>query len=129
MTTLLAPITLLGILVAGGAGAVIRGALVARRQVEGTHAANLVGTLLLAVTLVARDRGVVADAVAAIVGIGFCGALTTFSGWMAVLDGTFVGTLRERPIRTALRALLRDVLAPLAVGVLLTVLVFAVLAG
>lgn len=125
MTTLLAPITLLGILVAGGAGAVIRGALVARRQVEGTHAANLVGTLLLAVTLVARDRGVVADAVAAIVGIGFCGALTTFSGWMAVLDGT----LRERPFRAALRALLRDVVAPLVVAVLLTVLVFAVLAG
>jgi CrcB protein len=125
MTTLLAPITLLGILVAGGAGAVVRGALVARRQVEGTHAANLVGTLLLAVTLVARDRGVVADAVAAIVGIGFCGALTTFSGWMALLDGT----LRKRPVRTALRALVRDVVAPLAIGVLLTVLVFAVLAG
>jgi fluoride ion exporter CrcB/FEX len=74
---------------------------------------------------VARDRGVVADAVAAIVGIGFCGALTTFSGWMALVDGA----LRERPVRTALRALVRDVVAPLAVGVLLTVLVFAVLAG
>jgi fluoride ion exporter CrcB/FEX len=121
MTMLLASVTLTGILAAGAAGAVLRGVLAAWRPVAGTHAANLVGTLLLAVTLVARDRGVVGDALAAIIGIGFCGSLTTFSGWMALLDGT----LRAGWVR----ALLRDVAMPLVAGVLLTVLAFATLAA
>jgi CrcB protein len=125
MTSLFLASTLLGILGAGAAGAMLRGALVARRPVGGTHTANLAGTLLLAATLVARDRGVVGDVLAAIVGIGFCGALTTFSGWMAVLDST----LRAARPRAMLRAALRDVVAPLVAGVLLTVLVFAMLSG
>jgi CrcB protein len=114
-----AVITVGATLAAGATGAVIRGWVTARRPVGGTHGVNLVGTLLLALTLVARDRGLVTDAVALVVGIGFCGALTTFSGWMGLLDRT----LRMTPVR----AVLRDLVAPVVAGVALTVLVFAAL--
>jgi len=113
--------TVMGVMLAGAIGAVIRGWLVDRSPVGGTHTVNLAGTLLLALMLVARDRGFVTDVTAVIVGVGLCGSLTTFSGWMALLD-----TTRRA---TPLRALLRDAVAPLVTGVLLTVLVFATLVG
>jgi fluoride ion exporter CrcB/FEX len=107
-------------LVAGGVGAVVRAALVERAARAGTTTANLVGTLLLGLVLVAHGRGAIGDATAVVLGVGLSGSLTTFSGWIAVVaDG-----LVRRPLRTVLL----DVLLPLFAAVGLTVLVFAVLA-
>lgn len=122
MSALLASaVIILATLLAGAAGAVLRGWAVAHRPIGGTHAVNLVGTVLLAVALVARERGLIGDAAAVIVGIGFCGALTTFSGWMQLIDRT----LRDAPWR----ALIRDVSAPVFLAITATVLVFAMFSG
>jgi fluoride ion exporter CrcB/FEX len=105
---------------AGALGAVARAALVARTPRAGTTGVNLAGTLLLALVLVAHGRGVIGDALAVVLGVGFSGSLTTFSGWIAVAaDG-----LTRRPMRTVLL----DVVLPLLAAVGLTVLVFAVVA-
>jgi fluoride ion exporter CrcB/FEX len=113
-------LTVLATLVAGGAGAVIRASAVARSVRAGTAVVNVVGTALLAAVLVAHGRGAIGTATAVVLGVGFSGSLTTFSGWIAlVADG-----LRERPSRT----LLVDVLLPLLASVALTVAAFA-LAG
>jgi fluoride ion exporter CrcB/FEX len=112
--------TIVATLGAGALGAVVRTALVARSPRAATTAVNLAGTLLLALVVVAHGRGAVSDAVAVVLGVGFSGSLTTFSGWMAVLaDG-----LTRRPVPTVLL----DLLLPLLGAVGLTVLVFAVMA-
>lgn len=113
-------LTLLATLAAGAAGAVVRAALTVRSPRLGTAAANVTGTALLALLLVALERGAIADEVAVVLGVGLSGSLTTFSGWIALLaDG-----LLDRPMRT----LLVDLLLPLLVAVGVTVLAFAVVA-
>jgi fluoride ion exporter CrcB/FEX len=114
-------LTLAATLGAGALGAVVRALVVARLARHGTTLVNLAGTLLLALILVLEDRGSIAADVAFIVGVGFSGSLTTFSGWIALVAERGAG----RPIAT----LLADLLLPLAAGVGLTVLVFASLAG
>jgi fluoride ion exporter CrcB/FEX len=113
-------LTVLATLVAGAGGAVVRAALVERSARAGTTIANLAGTLVLTLVLVAHGRSAIGDGVAVVLGVGFSGSLTTFSGWMAVLaDG-----LVRRPVRTVVV----DLLLPLLAAVGLTVLVFAVVA-
>jgi fluoride ion exporter CrcB/FEX len=110
-------LTVLATLVAGGAGAVIRASAVARSVRAGTAVVNVIGTGLLAALLVAHGRGAIGTATAVVLGVGFSGSLTTFSGWIALL----VDGLRERPWRT----LLIDLLLPVLASVALTVIAFA----
>ena len=118
MTPVLA---VLATLAAGGLGAVLRALAVARAPRTGTALANLAGTLLLALVLVAYDAGRIGGAGALVLGVGLSGSLTTFSGWVALLaDG-----LGRRPLRT----LAVELLLPLLVAVGLVVLAFAVVAG
>ena len=114
-----APVVAL-VLVAGALGAVVRAAVVAALPRTGTGLVNVVGTLVLAGcwALVGADR--LAPEVAAVAGLGFAGALTTFSGWVArVADG-----LTAAPVRTVVG----EVLLPLGLGVALTVAAFVALA-
>lgn len=114
------PLVVLATVAAGGLGAVLRALAVARAPRAGTTAANLVGTLLLALVLVAQDAGTIDGVTALVLGVGLSGALTTFSGLVAlVVDG-----VSERPLRT----LVVDALLPALVAVGLTVVVFAALA-
>ena len=115
-----APLVVAATLFAGAVGAVARAALVARAPRAGTAAANLLGTALLGLTLVALGRGTFDAGTAVVLGVGLSGSLTTFSGWLAVL----VDGLGSRPVRTVLV----DLLLPTAAAVGLTVLVFAVIA-
>ena len=107
-------------LAAGGLGAVLRALVVQRSPRAGTTVANLAGTLILAIVIVAYDAGALGGPLALVLGVGLSGSLTTFSGWVALLaDG-----LAEQPWRTVVV----DLLVPLLVAVGLTVLAFAVLA-
>ena len=110
--------TVLATLVAGALGAVVRAMLVARAPRAGTTTANLAGTALLALVVLAHGRGMLDAGAAVVLGVGLSGSLTTFSGWMAVLADGFA----DRPLRT----LVADLLLPTLVAVGLTVLVFAV---
>jgi fluoride ion exporter CrcB/FEX len=113
-------ITIVATLTAGAVGAVLRAAAVERAPRLGTALVNLVGTLLLALVIVAHARGTIGGAGAVVLGVGLSGSLTTFSGWMAVLaDGA-----ARRPLATVTL----DLVLPLLVAVGLTVLVFAVVA-
>jgi fluoride ion exporter CrcB/FEX len=109
-----------GTLLAGAVGAVLRAALVERSARAGTAVANLAGTSLLALVLVANDGGMLGDGAAVALAVGLSGSLTTFSGWIAIVaDG-----LEQRPVVT----LAVDVLLPLLTAVGVTVLVFATIA-
>lgn len=109
-----------GTLLAGAVGAVLRAALVERSARAGTAVANLAGTSLLALVLVAHDGGMLGDGAAVALAVGLSGSLTTFSGWIAIVaDG-----LEQRPVVT----LVVDVLLPLLTAVGVTVLVFATIA-
>jgi fluoride ion exporter CrcB/FEX len=106
-------------LAAGGLGAVVRAAVVARTARAGTAVINVLGSVVLALTLVAYGRGTLGAGAAMVLGVGLSGSLTTFSGWMAVLaDG-----VAHRPVVT----LIADLLLPLAAAIALTVTVFATL--
>ncbi len=113
-------LTVLLTLAAGGAGAVIRAAATARAPRLGTAAVNVAGTAVLALVLVALGRGAIGSATAVVLGVGLSGSLTTFSGWIALLDDG----LRDRPGHT----LLVDLLLPVLAGVGLTVVIFAFVA-
>ena len=113
-------LAVIGTLAAGGLGAVLRALAVERSPRLGTAAANLLGTLILALTIVAHDAGTLDGPMALVLGVGLSGSLTTFSGWIALLaDGS-----SERPWCTVAI----DLLLPLLVAVGLTVLAFATLA-
>jgi fluoride ion exporter CrcB/FEX len=118
MTAMIVTITLT--LAAGALGAVVRATLVARGPRRGTAVANLTGTLLLALVVVAHADGTLGDTAAVALGAGFAGSLTTFSGWVALLAD------RSAPHR--IRNVLVDGLLPVLAAVGLTVLVFAVVA-
>lgn len=104
------------VLAAGAAGAVLRGRVVAALPRSGTLVVNLSGTAVLAVTAAAAGAGRLGPELAAVLGLGFAGALTTFSGWMAEISA---GTAAA-PVRTALR----DVVTPLLAGVAIVVAAF-----
>jgi len=106
-------------LLAGAVGAVLRTAVVVRSPRAGTAFVNVVGTAVLALTMVAFRRGLIDVGTAVVLGVGLSGSLTTFSGWMAVLaDG-----LARRPVVTVLV----DLLLPLLAAVAVTVVAFAAL--
>lgn len=107
-------------LVAGGIGAVLRTIVVRALPAAGTGIVNIVGTCVLALALVAHSAGALATSWTVVVVVGLTGALTTFSGWMLEVERG----LRDRPIST----LVAQVLAPLLLGVALTVVAFAVIA-
>jgi fluoride ion exporter CrcB/FEX len=107
-------------LAAGAVGAVLRAAVVERAPRLGTATVNLAGTLLLALVLAAHARGTIGPSGAVVLGVGFSGSLTTFSGLMAVLA--------EGAARRPLRTVVADLLLPLLTAVALTVLVFATIA-
>lgn len=82
------------LLVAGGLGALARYGLTGwvQRHLDstrpyGTVVVNLVGTALLTALVMGWRRELVPDAVAVVVGTGFCGGFTTFSTWMLEVIG------------------------------------------
>lgn len=78
---------ILGVALAGGIGAVIRW-LVSVRLADraprgaGTAVVNLAGSLALGVVLAASGHGRLHPDLAAVLGAGLLGSLTTFSTWM-----------------------------------------------
>lgn len=113
MTTL---VVLLATLAAGGVGTVIRFVVVSKAPVMGVHAVNIAGTVVLAFTVALLNAGRIDWPVALVFGVGFSGALTTFSTWIGLIDAR----LSEKP----LRAVVADVLTPVLIAVALSVLVF-----
>jgi fluoride ion exporter CrcB/FEX len=111
---------ILATLLAGGVGAVLRAAAIARAPRAGVAIVNVAGTALLALVLVAYGRGLLGTGLAVVLGVGLSGSLTTFSGWMAVLVDGF----DQRPRVT----LLVDLVLPLVTAVGITVIAFAALA-
>ncbi len=82
--------TVLGVLAAGAIGAVGRHLLVMvleshprRRFPVGVIAANVIGSLVLGVLVGARLDGGIAASTLTLAGTGFCGALTTWSTFVA----------------------------------------------
>lgn len=111
-------LTLLLTAVAGGLGSVVRAAVLDRSgpsgsagRARGVAVVNLAGAVLLAAVQVAPAAG----AVQVIVGVGFCGALTTFSTWVveAAARAREAGWVRVAAF---------DLAGQLAVGVLLVAL-------
>ena len=81
---------MIGYVIAGGAvGALIR-FMTERWSVHrfheripyGTLIVNLGGSLILGIAVGLHEHGVLDDGMLTLVGTGFCGALTTFSGWI-----------------------------------------------
>jgi fluoride exporter len=113
---------LVAAVLAGALGALTRAEIVDATQrrapgaggrARGTAIANLTGTVVLAVVLTIDLATDVHAAVLGIVGVGFCGSLTTFSGW--VVDAVRRG--RSLPAR----AFGLDVALQALAGVLLAV--------
>ena len=106
------------VLLAGAFGAVVRSLVIERSPRLGLHAVNLTGTVLLVLVMVGASRGSVAPWAALVGGVGFAGAFTTFSGWMALVA--------ERAGAVGWpRAIAVDAVLPVAIAVGLTVAVFA----
>jgi fluoride exporter len=91
MRPLMTVLVVLATLAAGSLGAVLRAWVVATVQRRagrasarawGTAAVNLAGTAVMASVVVATREARLGPAVAIVVGVGFAGALTTFSGWV-----------------------------------------------
>lgn len=85
----------------------------------GTLIVNLAGSFMLGLTVGLHERGSFDDGVLLLVGTGFCGALTTFSG--------FIGQIYSRGRHSNTRAIAAMYLgASLVVGVALAALGYAV---
>lgn len=81
--------TLVAMLLAGAAGALLRYELSGWFQSRtgsalplGTGLVNVLGTILFAVLIALHQTGGVSSQVLFVLGVGFCGAFTTFSTWM-----------------------------------------------
>lgn len=112
-------VALAAVVAAGAGGAVLRAVTVAALPRAGTAAVNLVGTALLA-GVVALDGGSLLGPVpAAMLGLGFAGSLTTFSGWVErIADG--VGSAPDGTVAS-------EVVVPLLGGVGLVIATFVLL--
>lgn len=106
----------LATLAAGGVGTVMRFAAVRHNPIIGVHVVNIAGTVLLAVIVALLNAGRIDWPIAVVFGVGFSGALTTFSTWIGLID--------ERIGANPVRTVLRDVAAPVVIAVAFTVLVF-----
>lgn len=78
---------ILGIALAGGAGACLRWLLTARldgrsRRGTGTGVVNLAGAFALGLLVALTDAGRIDSFWGLVLGTGFLGSLTTFSTWM-----------------------------------------------
>lgn len=109
------------LLVAGGLGALARYGLSGWVQHRldttrpyGTVAVNLAGTALLATLIVLWRRELIPDAVAVVVGAGFCAGLTTFSTWM--LETIHLADIGPAGRRAAILELLGQLLAGVVVA-------------
>lgn len=118
--------TVLLVAVGGAAGAVVRHLVVAAGSARGPGAraaaiaaCNLAGAVVLAV--VVGLEGPDDWWLAAVVGAGFCGALTTFSTW--VVDGAASLQTRSRPSAVVVAI---DLFGQLLVGVGLAWLVLRI---
>lgn len=103
--------TIVFVAVGGAIGAVLRD-LAARRRgaIAGVDLVNRVGAVLLGVVVAAADAGAVGSSVAALLGIGLAGGMTTFSTWMvqivdAVDNAGWARLVRETVVGLALAAL------------------------
>jgi hypothetical protein len=124
---------------AGGSGAVLRLLVTCVLPRRGVDVVNVLGTGLFALILALHGRGGLTDASAIVLGLGLCGSLTTFSGWMAVLTRPAPGTVepgapddarvRVRTARPSIRTTLGPIVLPLLAGVAVVVLVFATIGG
>lgn len=115
-------VVILGVALAGAVGALVRHEVLARtsapatlRRARAIAAVNLVGAALVAAVAVAPlPRGWTT-----ILGLGFCGSLTTFSTWVVE------AVLAREAGRDARVVAAVDLLAQLAVGVGLVLVVVA----
>ena len=80
---------MIAVIVGGALGALVRFATErwsVRRFHErvpyGTLVVNLVGSLMLGIAAGLHERTAISDELLLFIGTGFCGALTTFSGWI-----------------------------------------------
>ena len=76
------------ILLAGSIGSVLRAFVIALLPRTGLDLVNVLGTLLLAVVVASVGDGRLAEEVAAVLGIGLAGSLTTFSAWIAAIEAS-----------------------------------------
>lgn len=106
-------------LAAGSVATVLRFLLVRSAPVLGVHGVNVAGTVLLAAVVALLNRGALNWQVAVVVGVGFCGALTTFSTWITLID--------ERRRAHPWRTIIVDVVVPSVAAVGLTVITFIAL--
>lgn len=113
---------ILGLALAGAAGSLVRHEVLARTSAPATidraravAVVNLVGALLVAAVAVAP----LPTAWMTILGLGFCGSLTTFSTWVVE------AVLAEDAGRDARVVAAVDLVAQLVVGVGLVLLVLA----
>lgn len=116
-------LVVLGLGVAGAAGASLRDVVLRAAAASGViaHAravagVNLTGAILLALLQVLP----VGEVVRTVLGVGFCGALSTFSTWM------LAAYLRVEVGASWCRVVTLDLAAQLVVGVLLVVTVLRV---
>lgn len=120
--------TVLGLLVAGALGAVVRHEVterLGRRRSTwpwGTVVVNVVGAAALGVLAAGTLAGWVPDEWLTVVGTGFCGAFTTFSTW--IVDSL---ELAGGPGGRGLAAGSANLVGQLAVGALVATVVLGVL--
>ena len=113
----------LGVLVAGGAGAVLRHLVHAAVDARGlgpqraTLLVNVTGSGLLGALVGLAATGAISTTILAIAGTGFCGAFTTFSAF--TVDTVRVSRIDRRGARRATARMLWLCAAAAAVGAVL----------
>jgi len=112
-------LVVLATLSCGAVATVLRFVILRAAPVVGLHGVNVVGTVLLAVVVALLNRGSLTWPVAVIFGVGFSGALTTFSTWIVLID--------QRRQTHPWRTLILDVVLPSLAAVGLSVATFIVL--